>query len=211
MNNTLLQCIAQKLKEQHITLERILWLDAVGNNFESVLEDVQEIFEYSEASIIQSIGRKLWNEIMPPPDETVSPAELAGELVCRKGWVVEIFFNLPDIRKNIVFKDKKPVVWEQSAGVQDRYYYGETLEAALCRALLWTVRERHRAFRKAWEAQYNVIKSCPFCGSGEVVATEERGYNSHIVMCNECLCRTDTYDSKEDAIEAWNRRPGDDE
>lgn len=211
MNNTLLQCIAQKLKEQHITLERILWLDAVGNNFESVLEDVQEIFEDSEASIIQSIGRELWNEIMPPPDEMVSPAELAEELVCRKGWVVEVFFNLPDIREKIVFKGKKPVSWKQSVGVQSRDYYAPTLEAALCRALIWTARERRRAFRKAWEAQHDAIKPCPFCGSGEVVATEERGYNSHIVMCNECLCRTDTYESKEDAIEAWNRRPDSDE
>ena len=62
---------------------------------------------------------------------------------------------------------------------------------------------KHVANRRTKE----ILKACPFCGSGEVVATEERGYNSHIVMCNECLCRTDTYDSKEDAIEAWNRRP----
>lgn len=209
MNNDLLQRIAQKLKEQNITISRILWLDAVGRDFDSVQEDVQEIFENSEARIIQSIGRELWNEIMPEPDEMMDEPGLAEELIYRKGWVVEVLFSLPDIRDNIVFKGKKPVSWEQSVVVQSRDYYALTLETALCRALIWTARERRRAFRKAWEAQHNAIKPCPFCGNGEVRAIEGRGYNNHIVMCDECGCRTAACDSKEDAIEAWNRRQGD--
>ena len=220
MNNDLLQRIAQKLKEQKIIVKKTLWLDVagdyydgVGENFSDAREYVQEIFERKEASIIQSIGQELWNEIMPEPDEMMDEPGLAEDLIYRKGWVVEVHFSLPNIDNLIPFDGKKPIGWLPRLGYQIRLYYGKTLEAALCRALVWTARERRREFRKAWKKQYmeaNRIRPCPFCGSGNVRTTGEGSYNSpYIVMCNECLCRTDIYYSEEDAIEVWNRRPGD--
>lgn len=60
----------------------------------------------------------------------------------------------------------------------------------------------------------NELKPCPFCG-GEGCVQEHvfSGYTSTFgVVCLDCCCETrQFYDSKEDAIEAWNRRVNDEQ
>lgn len=46
------------------------------------------------------------------------------------------------------------------------------------------------------------LKKCPFCG-GEAEIVE---YTIFWVTCKECAAETKDFDTKEEAIEAWNRR-----
>ena len=49
------------------------------------------------------------------------------------------------------------------------------------------------------------MKKCPFCGSEkDVVIFSDEG--RHHGMCWACLCSTDNFDSKDEALNAWNRR-----
>ena len=46
------------------------------------------------------------------------------------------------------------------------------------------------------------LKPCPFCGGeAEIV-----GYTIFWATCKECTAETKDFDTKEEAIEAWNRR-----
>ena len=52
------------------------------------------------------------------------------------------------------------------------------------------------------------LKPCPFCGGKADYYCEEydsadKGYN---VECEKCEARTATYDTPEQAIDAWNKR-----
>ena len=59
----------------------------------------------------------------------------------------------------------------------------------------------------------NVLKPCPFCG-GEADVIEHRFYgldSSYGLRCEKCKAETyQFYESEEKAIEAWNRRAGED-
>ena len=46
------------------------------------------------------------------------------------------------------------------------------------------------------------LKPCPFCG-GEAEFYE---FTCFWVSCKDCWCETFTYDTKQEAVEAWNRR-----
>ena len=46
------------------------------------------------------------------------------------------------------------------------------------------------------------LKKCPFCG-GEAIL---EGTYMFDVICTKCGVRTSWYKTKEEAIEAWNRR-----
>ena len=46
---------------------------------------------------------------------------------------------------------------------------------------------------------------CPFCG-GKASAIEVLNYDATAVRCNGCHASSGNYDTKEDAIAAWNRR-----
>lgn len=48
------------------------------------------------------------------------------------------------------------------------------------------------------------LKPCPFCG-GEA---EFVGYKSYWIICVDCTAESAVYDSKAEAVEAWNRRVG---
>lgn len=48
-----------------------------------------------------------------------------------------------------------------------------------------------------------VLKPCPFCGSK---AIQVRPHTRFWIVCENCLAEIATYATKEDAIEAWNRR-----
>ena len=55
----------------------------------------------------------------------------------------------------------------------------------------------------------NELKRCPFCGGeGCIQRHEFVGYTDTFgVVCLDCCCETrQFYDTKKDAIEAWNRR-----
>lgn len=48
------------------------------------------------------------------------------------------------------------------------------------------------------------LKPCPFCGSKDL---ELLGHFSiRWVACNSCYAESGSYDTDEEAIEAWNRR-----
>lgn len=51
------------------------------------------------------------------------------------------------------------------------------------------------------------LKPCPFCGGEAKIATCDWGYSvkEYWVYCS-CGCKTNNCHSKEEAIEAWNRR-----
>jgi Lar family restriction alleviation protein len=45
------------------------------------------------------------------------------------------------------------------------------------------------------------LKPCPFCGSDNVF------YSVHeTVMCHDCECHTGEWPTKQEAIDAWNKR-----
>ena len=54
------------------------------------------------------------------------------------------------------------------------------------------------------------LKPCPFCGSKEVKVIEHKYYHSLNSYGVKCFgCKTESYqffDTKNEAIEAWNRR-----
>ena len=57
------------------------------------------------------------------------------------------------------------------------------------------------------------LKPCPFCGSDAVI--NEKRYLKWIVECSNMSCPASymlgaNYDTKEEAIESWNRRTRDD-
>jgi len=58
------------------------------------------------------------------------------------------------------------------------------------------------------------LKKCPFCGGEADVCVTPWDYennkpaNNHkyVVECKDCLAETDSYTTREEAIEAWERR-----
>lgn len=59
------------------------------------------------------------------------------------------------------------------------------------------------------------LKPCPFCGEIPTVVHDTQGYESYDIQCvnGECSCMPVTwcYPTQEEAIEAWNRRAGEQE
>ena len=49
------------------------------------------------------------------------------------------------------------------------------------------------------------LKPCPFCGWGTIV---DGGFLNHRCTCNSCGASTKPYPTWELAVEAWNRRVG---
>ena len=55
----------------------------------------------------------------------------------------------------------------------------------------------------------NKLKPCPFCGGEALIYTNTiiKNLPTYSVYCSECYARTyGMYDTKEQAIENWNRR-----
>ena len=52
------------------------------------------------------------------------------------------------------------------------------------------------------------LKPCPFCGSTNIDCSNYSGsYNkAWFVQCDECCAMFPMFDTKEEAIEAWNTR-----
>ena len=50
------------------------------------------------------------------------------------------------------------------------------------------------------------LKTCPFCGSKNIRLWGEKDKGTPWVQCNNCLASTGTYEKREQAIGAWNRR-----
>lgn len=46
------------------------------------------------------------------------------------------------------------------------------------------------------------LKKCPFCGGEAEIAGDKIFW----VICKECTAETKCFDTREEAIEAWNRR-----
>ena len=58
-------------------------------------------------------------------------------------------------------------------------------------------------------------KTCPFCGSDSIEVYTHYGesagiqYGGYYPECTVCGCRLDYYESREEALNAWNRRADD--
>ena len=52
------------------------------------------------------------------------------------------------------------------------------------------------------------LKSCPFCGSEEIMIAKLRTY--HYVYCEHCHTSTHEMSLDKDVVERWNTRVGDD-
>ena len=63
----------------------------------------------------------------------------------------------------------------------------------------WNDRASNRRIEKT-------AKPCPFCGSSEL-KIEMNSDLSWSVGCQECEGHSGTHDTKQEALEAWNRRP----
>ena len=50
------------------------------------------------------------------------------------------------------------------------------------------------------------LKPCPFCGDKEIVVSPTGFHGAYIAYCIQCHSNTGDYDTKEEAIAAWNRR-----
>lgn len=50
------------------------------------------------------------------------------------------------------------------------------------------------------------LKPCPFCGSTAIRRWGEQDNIIPWIQCENCMVSTGTYETKEEAIEAWNRR-----
>ena len=52
------------------------------------------------------------------------------------------------------------------------------------------------------------LKPCPFCGGKAKILSRAIDWllDEHIIKCESCNCRTDTYETKGEAREAWNKR-----
>ncbi len=60
------------------------------------------------------------------------------------------------------------------------------------------------------KGQTNELKPCPFCGYEEIVVSPTGFHGAYIAYCIQCHSSTGDYDTKADAIAAWNRRAYDD-
>ena len=64
----------------------------------------------------------------------------------------------------------------------------------------WNESASNRRIEKA-------AKPCPFCSSISLVLDYDN--DSYFVVCTHCGCRTANCNTKENALNAWNRRPND--
>jgi Lar family restriction alleviation protein len=55
------------------------------------------------------------------------------------------------------------------------------------------------------EKKMEELKKCPFCGGEAKIV----GYSLFWIVCKECFAETDAFDTKIEAIKAWNRRVND--
>ena len=64
------------------------------------------------------------------------------------------------------------------------------------------------SFKAREHKQENQPMSCPFCGSADVKIEDSIKQFSKVfeICCNKCKCSSGYYDTKIEAIEAWNRR-----
>ncbi len=59
------------------------------------------------------------------------------------------------------------------------------------------------------------LKPCPFCGGEAEIQCFECLFESfegrrYAVECKFCSCSLELFETEEEAVEAWNRRVGDD-
>ena len=52
------------------------------------------------------------------------------------------------------------------------------------------------------------LRKCPFCGGEAKIYRRQLNWllDDYKVECCSCCCSTDIYDTKQEAIEAWNKR-----
>ena len=59
----------------------------------------------------------------------------------------------------------------------------------------------------------NELKLCPFCGGKYTVNLSDYSWKKYLIVCNVnlggCGAASGLYDTEEKAIQAWNRRCGD--
>lgn len=72
--------------------------------------------------------------------------------------------------------------------------------------------KKAREIVKDWGADNAENKTCPFCGSDSVEVHTHYGesaglqYGGYYPECTVCGCRLGYYETREDALNAWNER-----
>lgn len=63
----------------------------------------------------------------------------------------------------------------------------------------------------SWDdVKFIELKPCPFCGAkDENIKVKSDHFTRYYVLCKSCMVSTDHFETKKQAIEAWNRRADD--
>ena len=65
--------------------------------------------------------------------------------------------------------------------------------------------KRHASAMECGRAKMSELKPCPFCG-GEAELMVGKYYGTKWVECKTCHAESDAFDTRAEAIDAWNRR-----
>lgn len=105
--------------------------------------------------------------------------------------MIDKFKSLKDIIQKCVDDSTKYKVWGLSIGE----HISEMLAANLPKHYYMTRKEPAEP----------ELKPCPFCGNS--ATTHDTGCDTgHYITCGKCYVRVGNFDTKETAIESWNKR-----
>jgi Lar family restriction alleviation protein len=55
------------------------------------------------------------------------------------------------------------------------------------------------------------LKPCPFCGCIDMVPHHHKDIDTFQILCTDCLSLGPHLDTEQEAIDAWNKRAGEEE
>jgi Lar family restriction alleviation protein len=60
------------------------------------------------------------------------------------------------------------------------------------------------------EPELKPLRECPFCGTEPMLdfieGERKKDSDKYLIICTKCICQTNTYLYKQDAIDTWNTR-----
>ena len=133
--------IARALDRASVSIDRIMWLDAIGDEDDGAREYLEdEILSESEERIKEVFrGRHNADGVTPLTVE---------EIINHGGWIVQASHRAPD-PDHVFFENGKPIGWWAAPGLYFHFFHLADLGVALCRALAWARQTDKEAFKKA--------------------------------------------------------------
>lgn len=144
--------LAKRLYYSGISIDRITWLNGVGedeNGVRDYLED--DVLNRAEEMIEETFGKEQGAFLNALYDEG-DVDEAVDEILRQDGWLVQASYRQPD-PKTITFRDNGPTTWMSAPWLLTHCFYHRDLSIALCKALLWGIRQKRRAFAEARRIQ----------------------------------------------------------